>query len=104
MPEHFHFNDATQYGNLLRRALQTNEEADDRLADIRDLMIQMRGDNDGSQDAHYATIKDRFGFASDAAARAAFNEIDSAYSKTSGNAAVSNVRAARDQIYSKFRG
>lgn len=100
---HIHFNDQTQYGRQLRRLLNMSEEADDLFTDVRDVMIQMR-DGDGSQDAHYAEVTTRFGFASDAKARAAFEELDSAYSKTSGNGSVDNVRAARDQLYAKLRG
>lgn len=100
---HIHFNDQTQYGRKLRRFLDLSEESDDLFTDIRDVMIQMR-DGDGSQDAHYAEVTTRFGFASDAKARAAFEELDSAYSKTSGNGSVSNARAARDQMYAKLRG
>lgn len=103
MANHIHFNDQTQYGRQLRRMLQMMEESDDLITDVRDLMIQMR-DGDGSQDAHYAELTTRFGFASDAKARACFEELDSAYSKTSGNGSVSNVRAARDQLYAKLRG
>jgi hypothetical protein len=100
---HIHFNDQTQYGRLLRRLLQMAEESDDIFTDVRDVMIQMR-DGDGSQDAHYAELTTRFGFVNDTQARACFLELDSAYSKTSGNGSVSNVRAARDQFYAKLRG
>lgn len=100
---HIYFNDQLQYGRQLRRFLQMSEEADDLFSDVRDVMIQMR-DGDGSQDVHYAEVTSRFGFASDAKARAAFEELDSAYSKTSGNGSVTNVRAARDQLFAKLRG
>lgn len=100
---HIHFNDALPYGRMLRLLLSTAEDSDDLMADVRDVMIQMR-DGDGSQDIHYAEVTQRFGFASDAKARAAFEELDSAYSKTSGNGSVSNVRAARDQLFAKLRG
>lgn len=100
---HIHFNDQTQYGRMLRRMLQMMEEADDLMTDVRDVMIQMR-DGDGTADAHYAEVTSRFGFASDAKSRAAFEELDSAYAKTSGNGSVSNVRAARDQLFAKLRG
>jgi hypothetical protein len=100
---HIHFNDQTAYGRMLRRTLNLMEESDDLMGDVRDVMIQMR-DGDGSADAHYAELTSKFGFASDAKARAAFEELDSAYSKTSGNGSVSNVRAARDQLYAKLRG
>ena len=100
---HLHFNDQLQYGRQLRRMLQLSEEADDLMKDVRDVMIQMR-DGDGSQAAHYAEVTSKFGFASDAKAKAAFDELDSAYSKTSGDGSVSNVRAARDQLFAKLRG
>lgn len=100
---HIHFNDQTQYGRQLRRMLQMTEESDDLMKDVRDLMIQMR-DGDGSQAAHYAEVTTRFGFTSDAKAKEAFDELDSAYSKTSGDGSVSNVRAARDQLFAKLRG
>lgn len=100
---HIHFNDQTQYGRQLRRTLQMMEESDDSLKDVRDMMIQMR-DGDGSQTIHYAEVTARFGFINDTQSKAAFDEIDSAYSKTSGDGAVSTVRTARDQLFAKLRG
>lgn len=102
MAAHIYFDDQTVYGRKLRRALQLMEESDDLLADVRDVMIQMR-EADGSQDAHYADVATRFGFETSAKARSAFLELDSAYSKTSGNGSVDNVRAARDQFFAKLR-
>ncbi len=100
---HLHFNDQSQYGRSLRRFLQMAEEADDLMKDVRDCMIQMR-DGDGSQAVHYAEVTTRYGFASDAQSKAAFDELDSAYSKTSGDGTVSTVRTARDQLFAKLRG
>jgi hypothetical protein len=102
MAAHIFFDDQTVYGRKLRRVLQMMEEADDLFADVRDVIVQMR-DSDGSQDAHYAEVATRFGFDTAAKARSAFAELDSAYSKTSGNGSVDNVRAARDQLYAKLR-
>ena len=90
--QHIHFNDQVQYGRQLRRMLQLSEEADDLIKDVRDCMIQMR-DGDGSQAVHYAECTSRYGFASDAQAKAAFDELDSAYSKTSGDGSVTKHRA-----------
>lgn len=109
------FNPGSQYGRLLRSMLDANESADDQMADVRDVMIQMRS-GDGSSNVHYDEVVRRFGFsdydptqgtptdAQNAKARAAFEELDSAFSKTSGNGAVTNVRAARDQFFAKLRG
>lgn len=102
---HIYFNDQTTYGRLLRRALQKSEEADDELKDVRDVMVQMRDGADNPGDpTNYAEITNRFGFVSNAKAREAFLEIDSAFQKTSGDGAVSGVRSARDQLFNKLRG
>jgi len=112
---HILFNQNTQFGSKLRQLLTMMEQADDLFLDVRDTMIQMR-DGDGSSNVHYAEVTRRYGFgeyestqgaptdAQNAKARAAFEELDSAFSKTSGNGSVSNVRAARDQLFAKLRG
>ena len=100
---YIYFNDQTSFGRLLRRTLNLMEEGDDLMADVRDVIVQMRS-GDGSDAAHYAEVQSRFGFESNAKAKEAFEELDSAYSKTSGNGVVLNARAARDQLYSKMRG
>lgn len=113
---HIYFDQRTQFGSKLRQLLNLMEQSDDLMVDVRDVMVQMR-DGDGSQNVHYVEVVKRFGFgdydvtvggvptdAQNAKARAAFEELDSAYSKTSGNGSVSNVRAARDQFYAKLRG
>lgn len=111
---HLQFDDTTKYGRMLRNLLNQIELGDEAFVDVRDVMIQMR-DGDGSQNVHYAEVTKRFGFgdydvtqgapsdAQNAIARAAFEELDSAFSKTSGNGSVSNVRAARDQFIAKLR-
>lgn len=102
---HIHFNDQLPHGRLLRRMLSMSEESDDLMLDVRDAMIQMRDGADNASDpANYAEVAARFGFTSAAKAREAFLELDSAFSKTSGNGSVSNVRAARDQLFAKMRG
>jgi hypothetical protein len=103
MYAHIWFSGQTQYGAKLRSLLNKMEQSDDEMADVRDVMIQMR-DGDGSAAAHYARVTSMFGFDTDAMSKAAFDELESAYSKTSGNGSVSNVRAARDQLFAKLRG
>ena len=112
---HIIFDQNTQFGSKLRQLLTQLESSDDAFVDVRDTMIQMR-DGDGSQNVHYAEVVKRYKFADydptqgapsdaqNAKARAAFEELDSAFSKTSGNGTVSNVRAARDQTFAKLRG
>jgi len=111
---HLRFDDSTKYGAMLRAFLRGAEASDDAFVDVRDVMVQMR-DGDGSQNVHYAEVTKRFQFggydptqgapsdAQNAIARAAFEELDSAFSKTSGNGNVNNVRAARDQMFAKLR-
>jgi hypothetical protein len=100
---HIHFDATSQYGSILRSALRTNEAADDQLADVVALFESML-DGDGTSDAHYTEATIRFAFPSNALAHAALNELRSAYSKTNGNGTVSNVRAARDQMFAYLRG
>ncbi len=112
---HISYDKNSQYGQKLFSLLTKLESSDDEFTDVRDLMIQMR-DGDGSSNVHYAEVVRRFKFADydttqgdptdaqNAKARAAFEELDSAYSKTSGNGSVSNVRSARDQLFAKLRG
>ena len=100
---HIHFDDNSQYGRILRQMLRTNEAADDQLADVVAL-IQSMLDGDGTSDAHYTEVTVRFAFPTNELAHAAFNELSSAYSKSSGNGSVSNVRAARDQMFAYLRG
>jgi hypothetical protein len=102
---HIHFNSSTTYGAMLRRMLNQMEAGDDEMQDVRDMMIQMRDGADNAGDhSNYAEVTARFGFATNTKAREAFLEIDSAYSKTSGNGSVTDVRAARDQLFAKLRG
>jgi hypothetical protein len=99
---HLYFDDTTRYGRILRNVLSTIETSDDLFTDVRDVMIQMRT-GDGTDAAHYAVVATRFGFQNNADAKSAFEEIDSAYSKTSGNTPVSDVRAAREQLLARLR-
>lgn len=111
---HIHFNQLSQYGQRLRNMLNLCELADDQLADVRDLILQMI-DGDGSSIAHFDEVVKRFGFESydvttggavndtqRTAARNAWLEIDSVYAKRTGS--VSGVQAARDQMFNKLRG
>ena len=111
---HILFDETSQYGRKLRSCLNLMEQSDDAQVDVRDMLIQMR-DGDGSQDAHYSNVVVRLGVegytatqgdptaAQLAKARSIFEEFDSAFSKTSGNGSVTNVRAARDQVVAKLR-
>ena len=116
MPQHINYDENTEYGRLLSAMLKTNESADDQMRDVREVMVKMLDGQNGSLDAHYVRIVKLFkveGFdptqgeptaAQLEAAHAMFSELDSAYSKTSGNGSVTDVRAARDQLFDKLRG
>lgn len=100
---YLHFDQTLQHGRLLRSMLTLNEQGDDALADVVLAMTNML-EGDGTSDAHYGEIMTRFGFVSTTKAHAAYNELSSMLSKTSGNGTVSDVRAARDQVFNYFRG
>lgn len=100
---HLHFDDTLPYGRILRSALRQNEQADRELAAIVSLFGTMI-DGDGTLDAHYNEVTSRFGFPNNATAHSTYNELQSTYSKTSGNGNVVNSRAARDQLFALLRG
>lgn len=89
------------HAQYLKRVITTNQDGDRFFDELMAMMTQML-DGDGSADAHFATIQVRFGFDSVAVARAAYNELSSAYSKTRGNDAVDHVRDARQQLYARL--
>ena len=101
---HIHFNDQLPHGRMLRRFLNQAEESDDMIRDVRNAIIMMCENNDTSDAANFTEVTTRFGFASNDKAKAAFDELDTAFAKTSGDGSVSGVRAARDQLFDKLRG
>jgi hypothetical protein len=100
---HISFNDQTQYGRILRRAVNMAEEADDALNDVVDMMTQMR-DGDGTVASHYAECTARMGFASDAKAKDCYDLLKAASDDISTNASVVNVKQRRGQVYARLRG
>lgn len=114
MSGHIYWDESTKHGAMIRQMLAANESGDDQMADVREMIIAMR-EGDGSQDVHYDNVVKRCkvgGYdptqgdpttAQRQMARSLFEELDSAFSKTSGNGSVDNVRAARDQLYAKTR-
>lgn len=99
---HIAFNDQTNHGRILRRALQHVEEGLKELNDLLATMQQMI-DGDGSQAAHFTYATEKFGFGSDAITKAAWDELNSLASKLNTNANVSDVNAALLQAFNKFR-
>lgn len=101
---HNHFNDQLPHGRVLRRMLNQAEESDDSMPDILQTMVLMCEGSDPSQEANFTEVTARYGFASNAKSKSAYDELASAWSKTSGNGSVTDSRAARDQLFAKLRG
>lgn len=99
---HLAFGENSAHGSQLRNDLRSLENGlngiKDRLATMA-LMI----DGNGSDAAHFTYLTDKFGFADNATAKAAYEELQSCYSKLSGNGSVTNVNAALLQAFNKFR-
>lgn len=100
---HHNFNDQLPHGRMLRRWLNGIETVIDDGPDVLAVMTQMLAGNDGSQDAHFATIATRFGFATNADAKAAWDEINSANFKYQTDSEVTAVNAASKQLIAKLR-
>ncbi len=92
---------SSTHGKFLERTVSFSNTADRYFLELMNMLASML-DGDGTQDAHYATIVTRFGFPDTTTAHAAYNELSSAYAKTSGNGSVTNSRAARDQMFARF--
>jgi ribosomal protein L17 len=112
---HIHFNENNQYGQIVRSSLVQMESGDQAQAAVRDMLLQMINNADASSIANFDEVVKRLEVsdyvpnnavtdAQRTVAKALFDEIDSAYSKTSGDGSVSGVHAARQQLYSKLRG
>lgn len=101
MSNFYGFDLGATHARYLQKLITTNQDADRLFAELMAMMVQML-DGDGSQDQHYSTIQQRFGFASVAVARAAYSELTSCYSKTRNDDQVDHVRTARDQLYARL--
>lgn len=99
---HLKFDDQTQHGRILRRFLNAVEETLDLGADLLAAFAQMI-DGDGSQAAHFTYLTARLGTPSDAVTKSLWEELQSAYSKVSGDGSVSSVNAALKQVVAKLR-
>lgn len=89
------------------QAVQQIRDGRERLKRARDVMIRFR-DSDGSQAAHYDLLASAGSFSAgdyadaNAAAKAAFDEIDSCIAKLTTDSSVSAVLTAVDQACSKL--
>lgn len=99
---HLQFNDQLQHGRQLRRHLQMLEESTEGFADVLATMALML-DGDGSSTTHFDYVTSKYGFESNEAAMAAWNELNSLYSKFNSDNQVSNVKSAFTQAFNKFR-
>jgi len=99
---HIAFNDQTTHGRLLRRALQQQEEGLQNLNEVIATMALMI-DGDGSDATHFAYATPKFGFTNDAAAKAAWDELNSLAGKLNTDGSVTFVNAAMKQAFNKFR-
>jgi hypothetical protein len=99
---HLTFNDQLPHGRLLRRGLSQLEEGLDNLNDTKASMALMI-DGDGTQAAHFTYLTAKYGFSSDADAKAAWDELNSLLFKLNTNASVTDVAAAIAQVFNKFR-
>lgn len=97
-----YFNEASQYGRLVRRGLDQLENGVEQLNDVLANMVHMI-DGDGSSATHFTEVVTRYGFADTTAAKAAWDELNSLMAKLNTDASVSSVNAAMLQAFAKMR-
>lgn len=98
--QHIYFNDQLTYGRKLRSALIKLKEGyseRDEVISVMTLMI----DGDGSNATQFAEVTSRFGFADNASAKAAWDELNSFASKDT-DASVTMAKTARNQALNKL--
>lgn len=99
---HLGYDKATTYGSQLNSVIQHGETWLDSMADQIATMTLMI-DGDGSSATHFTYMTAKYGFTDNATAKAAFEEMNAAYAKVSGNASVSGTNAALLQLIAKLR-
>lgn len=100
--QHIQFNDQLPHGRMLRRALDQLEEAIAKLEDLISTVTLMI-DGDGSQASHFTYVTSKFGFADNATAKAAWDELNSLMFKLTTNSSITDMYAALNQAFNKFR-
>lgn len=98
---HISFNDGTRWGRQLRNVLDNLERGLDEGNDLLAVMTHMI-DGDGSNASHFDLVTTNFGFADNAHAKAAWDELNSMMFKLNTNSSVSDVNAALLQAFAKM--
>lgn len=99
---HITYNHSTPHGSQLANHLLQLEGGLEGLNDDLATMARMI-DGDGSQASHFTYMTGKYGFESDAVAKAAYEELQSAAAKLNTNSSVTDVNAALLQAFAKFR-
>ena len=97
-----YFNPNSQYGGQLRGGLNQLESGLRIVIDMRDALTLMI-DGDGSSSTQFSEATSRFGFADNATAKAAWDEMNSYLGKEMTDGSVTFVNAAREQLFDKLR-
>lgn len=100
---HLDFVGGTSHASRLRNILNHGESFLDGIGhEIATMQLMI--DGDGTQIGHFVGVAASYGFENTGAdAKAAWEELQSAYSKVSGDGSVSNVNAALKQLFNKLR-
>jgi hypothetical protein len=97
-----HFNSGLQHGQLLRSTLTSLENGHDGLNDIMAALALMI-DGDGSNATHFEEVMTRMGTTSTVNAKALYEELASLRFKLNTDSSVTDVLAALNQAFAKFR-
>jgi hypothetical protein len=99
---HYAFNPGTVSGSRLRNALNLFEQGRQYLInELATLTADLEGD--GSLDAHFSKVTERYGFQDTSYARAAWLELSSALAKVTTDSSVSSVQSALVQLFTRLR-
>jgi hypothetical protein len=99
--QHITFNDQTNHGRMIRRALQQLQDGRQGLIEIIGVM-QLMIDGDSSDPSQFTYMTTKCGFPDNATAKAAWEELNALKFKLTTDSSQSNVNAAFDQAQHKF--
>lgn len=102
MPKtHINFNPSTKHGHSLTLMLANFDAGLTSLGAVVGAMSTMI-DGDGSDAAHFADVKTRYGFETNADAKAAYEQLVEVNDKLTTNASVTNVKNSITQLSKRF--
>ncbi len=101
--QHIGFTTPNQYNSIIRQAAELMRQADNKLVEAHDMVLQMVNGDDSLTDS-FTAMKTKLAGESDAKMKLLYEKIQDVYGKSNDNNQKSNVRISRDVFATLLRG